>query len=204
MDSIGIVILAAGGSTRLGQPKQLLVWEGETLLRQTTRTALKTGLSSVVVVLGAQAERLQEEVSDLPVMTCVNDKWEEGMGSSIRVGLATLLATHEPLDAVLILLCDQPLLTVETLRVLMDSYRGSRSAVVSRYRADALGPPCLFGSDLFPQLLSLQGAQGAKQVFGKLPAEFLAHRDFPEGISDIDTAADWEAFVLTHPTSRLL
>lgn len=187
---IGVVILAAGASTRLGQPKQLLRFQGETLLRRSARVALALGMGPVIVVLGAGAEGFTAELADLPLTTVVNTKWEEGMASSLRTGIGALT---EFVDAAIVMLCDQPLVTKETLGALVDAYQQQTcSAVASVHASGALGPPCLFDCSLFPDLLALQGQQGAKQIFSRLPAESIAHVPFPDGTYDIDTAEDWE------------
>src|SRR6266436_9799703 len=109
--SIGLIVLAAGASTRMGTPKQLLLHEGRTFLRRAGETALASACHPVVVVLGAHADQLQVELERLPVLIVENRRWEEGMSSSIRVGLETLVAEDEGLDGAVIMLCDQPFVT---------------------------------------------------------------------------------------------
>lgn len=192
--SFGVVILAAGGSTRLGRPKQLLQFRGRSLLRQAAETALGAGASAVVVVLGAQAERLQEELTGLPVTIAINSEWEEGMASSLRAGIGALRASA--VEATIVMLCDQPLVTAETLRGLVAAQSsGGQAAVVSLYATGAPGPPCLFVRALFPDLLALRGAQGAKQLIARLPEAAVTRVPFTDGTWDIDTEADWERFV---------
>jgi len=192
--SFGVVILAAGASTRLGRPKQLLQFRGRSLLRRAAETALDSGASAVVVVLGAQAERLQEELTGLPVTIAINPEWEEGMASSLRAGIGAL--TTSAAEAAVVMLCDQPLVTAETLRGLFTAQAtGGQRAVVSVYADGAPGPPCLFVRALFPELLALRGALGAKQLIARLPEAAVARTPFVGGSCDIDTEADWEQFM---------
>lgn len=191
MSTIGLVLLAAGASTRLGTPKQLLRYQEQTLLRRAAETALASRCQPVVVVLGAYAERLQPELQGLPVHSIENSDWEQGMGSSLRAGLTELLsATEAPLEAAVFMLCDQPRVSAETLDMLVDRhYETGRPLVASEY-GNALGVPALFHHSLFPELLALQGAEGAKQILQR-------HREqafgipFPEGLLDIDTPDDY-------------
>lgn len=192
------MILAAGASTRLGggRLKQLLPFRGRSLLRHAAEVALAAGASPVVVVLGAQAERLRGELAGLPVEVVVNTGWEEGMASSLRAGLAALVAAAPDTGAVLLMLCDQPLVTPEALQALVAAHRASgKPAIASEYASGGpLGPPCLFARPLFADLLALSGAQGAKQLLSRLSPDATLRVSLPEADQDIDTAADWERF----------
>ncbi len=111
-NKVGGLLLAAGGSSRLGQPKQLLQFKGKTLLRHAAEAMAGSMCDPVVVVLGAETERSANEIEGLPVVACVNENWQIGMSSSIKAGLAKLCREIEPdIDAVLISLCDQPFVT---------------------------------------------------------------------------------------------
>jgi len=145
-----------------------------------------------MVVLGAHAEECCLELRDLPVSIVVNTGWTEGMGASLRLGMTSLLKeSPSPLDAVLVMLCDQPLLTVGTLEGLINAYDTTDSRIIASMYGEAVGVPALFHSSLFPELLNLNGAQGAKQILLRYPHE--THKvDFNGGGIDIDTAADYE------------
>jgi molybdenum cofactor cytidylyltransferase len=110
------------------------------------------------------------ELADLPVQTVTNPDWEQGMGSSLTVGLQALEApATESLDAVLVLLCDQPLVTAAHLRTLFDRYAADKNPVVaSEYSPDVLGPPCLFARPFFGKLRAVSPAQGARALLGRL------------------------------------
>ena len=189
---IGAILLAAGASSRLGQPKQLLQWQGVSLLRRAATTALDAGLSPVVVVLGSAAETMTAELAGLDVTTVVNADWEVGMGSSLRTGLRKLMEIAAP-DAFVVLLCDQPLVTAAALQSLAALYETEpHPAIVSEYADGVLGPPTLLASSLFPALLALEGADGARAVIQTLPPPSVLRFPFPEAAADIDTTEDWE------------
>lgn len=191
MPAIGIVILAAGDSTRLGTPKQLLPYEGKSLLRRAAETALASDCRPIMVVLGASAAQCLAELSGLPVSSVVNADWAEGMGSSLRLGLATLAAESPiPLEAVIVMLCDQPLLKAEILDALVEAYATTSSPIVAAQYGEVVGVPALFHRSLFPELLSLSGAQGAKQILRRYPDRTHTIA-FSGGAIDIDTAADY-------------
>ena len=119
MPRTGALILAAGGSSRLGRPKQSLLFRGRTLLRHAAESALSAGCAPVVVVLGANANALQCDLDDLPVAVAINPLWENGMGTSIRSGMEMMIDRTTPPECVLIMLCDQPLVSADTLRRLL-------------------------------------------------------------------------------------
>ncbi len=195
--AIGIILLAAGASSRMGKPKQLLRYEGETLLVRAARAALDTQCRPVIVVLGVQAETMQTEIAAMGVSVVVNDKWAEGMSSSIRCGLRALetAATNE-IEAAILMLCDQPLVTSVTLRRLVDAYHLRLALLVaSEYEAEGektRGVPALFGRSLFPELMELRGAQGAKRIIARHATE-AAVITVPEAAFDLDTPDDYRA-----------
>ncbi|HEY9651446.1 MAG TPA: nucleotidyltransferase family protein, partial [Coleofasciculaceae cyanobacterium] len=120
--TIGLMILAAGSSTRMGMPKQLLLYQGCSFIRHIVEVAIASVCQPIAVVLGANAERIKPEVSQLPVQIVENQQWKEGMSSSIRVGLEALLTMNQNLDAVAIALCDQPFVSSQTLNQLVEAY----------------------------------------------------------------------------------
>jgi molybdenum cofactor cytidylyltransferase len=188
MKAIGAVILAAGASTRLGRPKQLLRLEGEELLRLTACRLIDVGCMPVVVVLGAFVAACRAVVVDLKVEIVVNDRWREGMGSSIAAGIAAVAEAGA--DAALIAVCDQPRLSVPVLQRLAAAYPG-RGIVASKYDA-TLGTPAIFAAEYFPALRRLSGKSGAKQLIRQHESDVVAV-DMPEAATDIDSAGDWEA-----------
>ncbi len=189
MERSAILILAAGGSTRLGSPKQLLPAFGTTLLRHAAVTALGSALGRVTVVLGAWAEECTRALEGLEVDITVNAEWESGMGSSIAAGMAALSPGNP--ESVLIMLCDQPAVTPATLHALHDHLAETGADAVASWYHDVPGPPVIFTGRCFPELRSLRGPEGARTLFARHPPEMV---DFPGGAYDIDTPAQAEAF----------
>ena len=181
---VAAIILAAGASSRLGKPKQLLELNGETLLRRAARSAFEAGCSPVVVVLGAEAECLRDELTGLSVSVVVNGDWKEGISSSIRAGLA-----HVNAERILLLSCDQPRVDGPALKRLVDLGLTSGKPIVASAYADTLGVPALFDRSLFGELLQLRGDEGAKRIILAQP-ERVARFAFPAAAIDIDTPAD--------------
>ena len=186
------ILLAAGGSTRLGSPKQLLVYEGRTLLRRAAETLLAAGCRPVVVVLGAGAGKLTPELAGLDVSTVVNADWERGMGSSIRVGM-TALSPGPQTDAVLLTLCDQPLIGPSALKHLLDASHDAHSIAAADYNG-TLGVPAVFGREYFAGLVALPDAAGAKSLLQR-HAGRAATVPMPEAATDIDTREQYELIV---------
>jgi molybdenum cofactor cytidylyltransferase len=186
---IGAVILAAGASTRMGLPKQLLEFGGETLLRRASSVALKAGYRPLVVVTGAHAAASREALRGLDVLEAENQQWESGISSSVRVGIEALVMANPQTAAVVLMLCDQPFVTREIIARLVAAHRETgRSIVASRY-GGSYGVPALFGKVHFAELTTLKGDAGAKRVIQKhLPKVHLV--PFPEGEIDIDTPDD--------------
>jgi molybdenum cofactor cytidylyltransferase len=191
--STGIVILAAGESSRFGRPKQLIEYGGKTLLRHTADVALAVPGSRVAVVLGAFEEIIRPELDRLPLTVVINSNWRHGMGGSLRMGLSELLAAHPGIEAVIVLLCDQPLLSTGTLENLLRAHRDTGCGIAASEYGNALGVPALFHRSLFPKLLALHGAEGARQMILKHRHETVGV-PFAEGVVDIDTPADFEKF----------
>jgi CTP:molybdopterin cytidylyltransferase MocA/xanthine/CO dehydrogenase XdhC/CoxF family maturation factor len=185
METYGIVILAAGESKRLGIPKQQLVFRGDTLLRNTVRTALELGAAATVVVAGKEAAMMQQQLEDMPIELLVNSGYAEGMASSIREGMKHLCQKHPPITHILIMLCDQPYVTIAHLRSLVHQQQLTGTAVAASYYAGRNGVPALFHQSVFPQLLALEGDTGAKHVIEGL-GEAVTIIPFPEGVVDVD------------------
>jgi molybdenum cofactor cytidylyltransferase len=186
---IAAVILAAGASTRMGRPKQLLQFGGETMLRRAASVALKAGCRPVVVVTGADAAASRKALRGLDVREAENQQWESGISSSVRVGIEAVVTANPRTAAVVLMLCDQPFITREIIAQLVAAHRETgRSIVASRY-GGSYGVPALFDKIHFAELTTLEGDAGAKQIIRKhLPKVHLL--PFPEGEIDIDTPDD--------------
>lgn len=189
---IGAIVLAAGGSSRFAvgspsarRPKQLLTYEGMTFVRRAARAALGAR-GPVVIVVGREQEEIAHELLGLPVTIVPNDRWERGLGGSLRCGLAALL----PCDAIVILVCDQPRVDEAVIRRLIAEHERTGDAIVACAYAGTLGVPALFGRGLFKELRALPDEQGAKSIILR-HRDRVATIDFPAGAFDIDTPDDY-------------
>ena len=193
-DKIGIVILAAGVSSRLGSPKQLLSYNGKTLLRHAVDEATNSNADFVVVVLGANADLLLKEIDATKASVIENKEWEEGMASSIRTGLKTLLKQQVQVDGVIFMVCDQPFVSSVVLNNLINSYKETGKPVVASDYGEVTGPPAFFHQSFFTELMQLKGDEGAKRIIQQHKNE-TATIPFPEGRIDIDREEDYEKLV---------
>ncbi len=194
--TVALLLLAAGASTRMGQPKQLLPYRGRTLLRHAAETAVATGCAPLVLVTGALHESLAAEVADLPLQVVHNPDWQAGMASSIQTGLTAATAAQP--RAYLVMLTDQPLVTAELLQQLIVQQQHSRAAVVATAYGDALGVPAVFDQSLLPALNGLRGAQGANRLIAGLGAA-VGRIAFSEGLLDVDTPEQYASLLANKP-----
>ncbi len=185
------IVLAAGASRRLGSPKQSATVGERTLLEHTVEAALATeGLWPVIVVLGSGANTLRPLLSPYPVLLAENPAWEEGLASSLRTGLETAITFSRQIEAALFTVCDQPALSSEVLRTLLQR-RANRScsAVAARYDGHA-GTPALLHAQHFGKLAHLTGDEGARKLLQALTPTELELVDCPELSLDVDTPDD--------------
>lgn len=182
---IAALVLAAGGSSRLGQPKQLLRYQGQSLVRRTAEAAFAAGCSPVLVVVGRDRAAVEMELRDVSVRLLPNELWECGIGTSIRTGVHA--ATE--CDAVIILACDQPSISAEAIRRLISARAQTEKSIIASAYAGTLGVPALFARPHFDALLSLPDGQGAKAVIAA-HLDDITRVEFPDGEIDIDTAGD--------------
>lgn len=190
----GIVILAAGQSQRMGSPKQLLTYHDATLLEHAVNTALSTQLQPVVVVLGANFDALLPVLAGKNVTIVKNDGWEEGMASSLRVGLQQLQQLAPQHDGIIFMVCDQPFVTKSLLDCLITTQQSTGKAATASSYAGKLGTPALFHQTMWPQLQQLQGDTGARKLLMANPDE-VAAVPFEAGATDIDTKEDYERLI---------
>jgi molybdenum cofactor cytidylyltransferase len=187
---VGAVILAAGPSTRMGRPKQLLQFGGQTMLRRAASAALEAGCQPVVVVTGANAAASREAFRGLDVREVENQQWESGISSSVRVGIEAVVTASPRTAAVVLMLCDQPFVTRDIIAGLARTHRETSCSIVASRYGGSYGVPALFGKAHFAELIALKGAAGAKQIIQKhLPKVHLL--PFPEGEIDVDTPDDF-------------
>ncbi|MGI8554933.1 MAG: nucleotidyltransferase family protein [Pyrinomonadaceae bacterium] len=189
---IGIIILAAGASTRLGKPKQLLDFQGKSLIRRAAENALAAECEITAVVLGANFHEIKKKIEDLPVEILVNKNQQSGMGSSVKAGLEKLLEIEPNLSSVILMLCDQPLVnTASILRLVKTQHETRKKIAASEYKK-TLGVPAIFSRELFDELLNLQGDTGAKFLIKKYAVSEVAKVSAPEAAVDVDTAEDYK------------
>lgn len=191
---VATIILAAGSSTRLGgQPKQLLRHHGTTLVRRMADMALSLDAGPVLIVLGANADVIEQELTGLPLIQVVNTNWTEGLAASLRVGLTAL--PGEFIDAFLVLLTDQPHVTTDLLRQLLDTrIQTGRGIIASHYAEPAhLGVPALFDMRYKAEFLTFSGDVGARKLIRRYPDDCAAV-PFPLGAIDLDTPQDVAAW----------
>ncbi len=194
----GLIILAAGGSSRLGTPKQLLMLHGSTLIHRTASAAVNSMCRPIIVVIGSSAEAVRNEVASLTVDYIENKDWRSGIGSSIRMGLQQLLQIQPQSEGVCIALCDQPFFSSKIIDELLHIQQQTGCLIAASDYGDGPCVPALFHSSLFPKLLELPDSAGAKSIFNQFAdrTEILA---FPQGELDIDTPADWENVLNVFP-----
>ena len=192
VNSCGIIILAAGASARLGKPKQLLQYHGQTLLNHAVNEAVNAKVDAVVVVLGNNAEMFKKEIDKEMVRIVVNEGWEEGMASSVRLGLDTLLNIKPYIDAVIFMVCDQPHISSSVLNELITTQQKTTKQIVTCDYGESIGPPALFHKKYFHELRELKGDVGARNIIQQNMND-VANVLFPEGKIDIDTKEDYEA-----------
>ncbi len=191
----GVVVLAAGASRRMGQAKQLLPVGGVPLVRAVVERLLPADLQPLVVVLGAAAPEVAKALAGLPVETVVNADWAEGMGSSLRVGVAAALERDSRLTELIVVLADQPGVTAEHLGRLRAMRRETGCAVVATANGEVQMPPVLFAVEWFPRLLTLGGDAGARGLL-RAAGDDLAVAVVPAGPwPDLDTPEEYAAFL---------
>jgi molybdenum cofactor cytidylyltransferase len=188
----GIVVLAAGASVRLGKPKQLLEYEGKILLQHVLDAALNSDAKPVIVVLGANADLVAPEIDKSKVHVIKNSEWEEGMASSLRMGLKTLQKIFPSVEGVIFLVCDQPYVSAALINDLINTHIESSKPIVTCNYGEAIGPPAFFHKSFFTELMKLKGDAGAKKVIQQHSDE-VATVLFTNGKIDIDTRDDYEA-----------
>jgi molybdenum cofactor cytidylyltransferase len=191
---VPLILLAAGGSTRLGTPKQLLSFRGTSLLRHAASVALASRCSPVHVVLGSDAARMRDELRGLNVRCVENAEWAEGMAGSIRVGVEDVLAANSRAAAAVIMLVDQPMVTASVIDALLARWQKGESTIVASGYGGSFGPPLLFDARHFGELSALTGRAGAKTVVQNHLAS-TAMIPFPDGAIDIDLPADADRLV---------
>ncbi|PRX43032.1 nucleotidyltransferase family protein [Salegentibacter salegens] len=188
---IGVVILAAGSSSRLGYPKQLVKFRKKTLLQHSIEVAESFNFAINILVLGANATEIEMKTECRNFQIVYNQEWEKGMGTSIGKGISEALKLENELDYILILLSDQPFVTAQKIEELVQvQLNGDKPATFSEYSGET-GVPAIFSQSLFSDLKMLKGDQGAKKLLHTKNLKFETV-PFENANFDVDTAADVE------------
>ena len=194
-ESVAGILLAAGESTRYGQPKQLLDWKGQPFVRAVAKTALRAGLAPVLVVTGAHAEQVESAVNDLDVIVIRNEHWKTGQASSIRAGIELLVKPSSPrAGGAIFLLADQPQITTSILRALLEKHAEELYPIVAPMVMDRRANPVLFDRATFSDLLTLEGDVGGRAVFHKHHVEYLPWHD-DRLLLDVDTPEMYQRLI---------
>jgi molybdenum cofactor cytidylyltransferase len=191
IEQIGGVILAAGSSSRFGEPKQLLTWKGKPLLWHVAQNAIKSRLSPVLVVVGFSAEKVQSATKDLPVRIVNNSEWMNGMSTSIKAGLTGLSGD---VGGVVFLQADQPQIPQSLISSLVEAHRASMNPIIAPQINGQRGNPVLFDVDTFPDLLRIDGDMGGRALFSRYRVEWVTWHD-PNLLLDIDSPEDFQTFL---------
>ena len=182
------IVLAAGASRRLGQPKQLLDWKGKPLLRHIAEIALRSGLDPVIVVCGAAAAEIAPTLEGLAVQVVRNEAWQSGQSTSIRAGVNAL---PQAAGAAVFFLSDQPNIPPALVRALVETHQREMADIVAPLIDGQRGNPALFDRRLFDDLTRLQGDVGGRELFSRYPVSWVPWLD-RRPLADIDTLADYE------------
>jgi molybdenum cofactor cytidylyltransferase len=196
---IGLVILAAGASSRMGFVKQNIVFKDKTMLQHLLHEALMSSLAPVTIVTGANKKDIVPNLKDLPITIIDNQNAAKGMGSSIKMGLVGSYMAHKDLEAIIYITSDMPLVNTNYLHALaLAAETLPEALIVASSYENTFGIPVLFKRAIFDDVLSLNDEDGAKKLIEKYKSQthFIA---FPEGKIDLDTPADLESFVSSHP-----
>ena len=188
---IGVIILAAGSSSRLGYPKQLVEFKGIPLLQHSIDVAESLEFDAKILVLGAKEDEINKKIDRRNFKVVINENWEEGMSTSIRKGLSEALKFEKELEHILILLSDQPFVTKEKIEELISvQLKSNKQATFSGY-AGELGVPAIFSREIYSDLKKLKGDQGAKKLIYKKDLQFGTVM-FENGNVDVDSTVDVE------------
>jgi len=195
MAKVGAIILAAGESSRFGQPKQLIQFGGHTLIAGVIMAAKEAKCDPIIVVTGSDSAKIAPELKDEKSISIIeNTHWREGIGSSIRTGIQHLNKIAPDTKAVVLLVCDQPFVTGKIVSRLIKRWIVTSKPIAASSYANTLGVPALFGSSCFNELLRIENDHGAKSVILANP-DRVTEMPFPGGASDIDSAQDYEFLI---------
>lgn len=188
-ENIGVVILAAGSSSRLGRPKQLVKFKDKPLLQHVIDTIDPYRFSPSLLVLGANGQKVLKSINPKKSTVIENENWSEGIASSIRLGVSESMEMNETLDGILFLLSDQPFVSRALIEELLESHMNGNQQITACSYKDNIGVPAILGKAFFPQLLKLKGDVGAKKIIAQ-NLDDVQRVIFNRGSFDVDTEED--------------
>lgn len=195
LNTTGIIILAAGASTRLGRAKQTLDYKDKSLLKHAIDAAVNAVTGPVIVVVGANEKEILSQIQNEPVMIARNNNWKEGIASSIHTGLTYLQKHKKEVEDVILMVCDQPYVDAQLLKGLIAAKSLNNRSIVACSYKDTIGVPALFDKEFFSELLLLKGEEGGKKILLK-HLNSVTTIPFNKGNIDIDTIGDYERLSL--------
>ncbi len=194
IERCGVLIVSAGERKRLGTPKQLLQFEGQSLINRLVNIVRDAVQFPITLVLGAAADAIEAQLTDDNLHVVINEEWREGMGSSIRVGLNQILKSDTNIDGVLILVCDQPFIKSESIQSLIQMQQSTGLPMAACFYEGIVGTPALFHQSMFSDLLKLVGDTGAKKIMKDQMVD-VAKLNLEKGVIDIDTMEDYQKII---------
>jgi molybdenum cofactor cytidylyltransferase len=184
-DNLAVLILAAGSSSRLGKPKQLLKIKDESLIQIAVKKALNIS-SDVKVVLGHKSDEIIQEIKDFAISIAINPNYEQGMGSSISFGMKDFIHSKK----VLIMLCDQPLIPLSHYNSLIRKSKENENLIICSKYQNRFAVPSIFPNTYYKALADLKGDEGARKLLKNNLIDFVILDD--KLSIDIDTKEDFE------------
>ncbi|WP_373057643.1 NTP transferase domain-containing protein [Zunongwangia sp. H14] len=191
MGKTGIIIIAAGASRRMENTKQLLQIGEETMLGKAIKQATASVADEVIVVLGANSDRITAKIEHFPAIILINENWRNGLGSSIATGIKYFFQNKKKFEAVLVMLGDQPLMDSAYLNQLLEVYKENPSKIVATKYPKSAGVPAVFPKKYFKELSLLAEDKGAKNILARERSSLIV-LDAGDRILDIDTPQDYK------------
>ena len=191
-NKIAGIILAAGGSTRIGKPKQLLAWQGKELINHAIDLAVASGLDPIIVVLGAFYSRIMNKINDKDKIVVVrNLKWKDGQSTSLQLGLSKV--RHLNIPTVLILV-DQPNVTTTMIKGIIQLYKRKLPDAIMVETNGKRTPPTLLSPKCYPYIDRIEGDMGARDILREV--KVLSYNNpHDQVIADIDTIEDYHSLI---------
>lgn len=178
----------------MGKPKQLLQFNGKSLLLNVIHHAEQAIAGAIYVVVSGENLKISQEIQQTSALVVENRNWKNGVGSSIACGIKHCARMNPSPAGILIMVCDQPFLSVELLRSMVDKFNATAASIVASQYESTIGTPALFSKKHFTQLSRLRGDKGAKPYIIKNKNEVATVPFFNGGI-DIDTPGDYKALL---------